>query len=239
MRHDSATMAATAPGSRANSAGTLLRDLVEERRVGDHTVLDDLVQPGAEFAPRQRREHVGIGDHQLWRMECADQILAERVVDAHLAADRAVDLRHQRGRDLHEPQATQKRGGSKTDHVADDAAPDRDDRCPAIGVALHERIVDAPDRCRGLEAFAVGHENRLTVRRGATDRVAVQLPHERTRHDDPARPDPGRIEERRQRRERAGADEDRITAGRGGDVDASGRRAAARGGRHAIKGRVG
>ena len=50
-------------------------------------------------------------------MECADQVLSQRVVHADLAADRAVHLRQQRRRDMHERDAAQKRGGRESRRV--------------------------------------------------------------------------------------------------------------------------
>jgi hypothetical protein len=63
-------------------------------------------------------------------VERADQVLAERMVDADLAADGAVDLRQQRRRHVHERDAAQERGGGEAGGVADDAAADGDDRAP-------------------------------------------------------------------------------------------------------------
>ncbi len=48
------------------------------------------------------RERIGVGDDRRGLVECADQVLAARVIDAGLAADRRIDLREQRGRQLHD-----------------------------------------------------------------------------------------------------------------------------------------
>ena len=61
-------------------------------------------------------------------VERADQVLAERMVDADLAADGAVDLREQRRRHVDERDAAQVGGRGESGHVADDAAADGDDR---------------------------------------------------------------------------------------------------------------
>ena len=57
-------------------------------------------------------------------MEGANQVLAAWVVDAHLAADGAVDLGDDRRRHLHDGQAAQERRRGKAGEVADDAAAD-------------------------------------------------------------------------------------------------------------------
>ena len=61
-------------------------------------------------------------------MERADQVLAQRVVDADLAADRAVDLRQQRRRHLDDRDAAQIGRRREAGDVADDAAADGDER---------------------------------------------------------------------------------------------------------------
>ena len=111
MRHDADTSGATASPSRAKIAGHRIADAIEQRRIGDHAVLDHFVQAGAEFAARQGFEHDRIGDDQARRVKRADQVLAERVIDAGLAADRAVDLRQQRRRHVHDRHAAQIRRG--------------------------------------------------------------------------------------------------------------------------------
>ena len=75
-------------------------------------------------------------------MKGADQVLAERVVDADLAADRAVHLRQQRRRHVHERDAAQEGRGGKARGVADDAAADGDDGAAAIGAGANQRFVD-------------------------------------------------------------------------------------------------
>ena len=89
--------------------------------------LIDLVEPGAELAARQRAEHRRIDDDGVRLVERADQVLAERVVDADLAADRAVHLRQQRRRHVHERDAAQVGRRGEAGHVADDAAAEGDD----------------------------------------------------------------------------------------------------------------
>src|SRR3546814_13659182 len=76
-------------------------------------------------------------------MEGADQVLALRCVDAGLAADRAVDLGQQAGRDLHEVEAAQGDSGGKAGEVADHAAAQRHQRCRALDLAIDE-LADQP-----------------------------------------------------------------------------------------------
>ena len=48
----------------------------EEVRPVDQAVFGDFGIAGAEFARRQRVEHVGVGEHELRLVEDADQVLA-------------------------------------------------------------------------------------------------------------------------------------------------------------------
>ena len=60
----------------------------------------------------------------------ANQVLAQRVVDADLAAHRAVHLRQKRRRDVHERDAAEKRGGREPRGVANHASADGDEPLP-------------------------------------------------------------------------------------------------------------
>ena len=130
-------------------------------------------------------------------MKRADQVLAELVVDADLAADRAVDLREQRRRDVGERDAAQERRRGESGRVADDAATDGDDRACAVGACANQRFVDAGDRLQVLEALAVGDEDRLRDPKGSPDLVAVEAPDRGARDDEAPSADVLRVEQRR------------------------------------------
>ena len=106
----------------------MLRASRRSRRSRISAVLDDLGEPGGELALGQRRERVGVREHHARLVEGADHVLAERMVDRGLAADRGVDLREQRRRDLDERHAALIDGRGEAGEVADDAAAQRDDR---------------------------------------------------------------------------------------------------------------
>jgi hypothetical protein len=82
--------------------GQMGLDPVQEIRIRDRPVLDDLGQTGRDLALRQRPQRIQVGNHAQRLVEGADHVLAERMVDRRLAADRRVHLRQQRGRHLHE-----------------------------------------------------------------------------------------------------------------------------------------
>ena len=108
-------------------------DPIEQRAARDDAVLDDFVQAGAELAARERGEELRVDDHRRRLVIGADEVLAGGVVDADLAADRAVDLREERRRHLDDRHAAEVRGGGEPGDVADDSAADGDDRRRAIG----------------------------------------------------------------------------------------------------------
>ena len=139
----------------------LRADLVEERPAGDDAVLDDFVEAGPELPAWQRRQELGIDDDRGRLMIGADQVLARGVVDADLAADRAVDLRQERRGHLDDRHAAKVGRGGEPGDVADDAAADGDDGRRAIGRGANQRIVDASDGRELLVALAIGDEDRV------------------------------------------------------------------------------
>ena len=195
------------------------RDAIEERGARRHPVLDHLVQPGAELAARQRGEHERIDDNRVRLVEGADQVLAQRVVDAHLAADGAVDLREQRGRHVRQRDAAQEARRREARHVANHAAAKGDDRRRAIGVRPQERVVDPRDGRQLLEALAVGHEDRLDAAERARELRAMEPPHERARDDEAPSGCVGAIEEPRDLVDGAVADRHRVGPRRRRHVD--------------------
>ena len=139
----------------------------EELDVGDRPVLDDLGQPGAQLAQRQRAQRVQVADHALRLVERADHVLADRVVDGGLAAHRRIHLRQQRGRHLHERHAAHVARGGKAGHVADHPAAQREEHGLAVAAVAEQAVEDQVERGPVLELLAVGqlqHRHRAVVR---------------------------------------------------------------------------
>ncbi len=203
----------------------IVRDAIEERGARGHPVFDHFVQSGAELATRQRTEDSGIDQDRGRLIERTDEILPNRMVDADLPADRAVDLREQRRRHVRERYAAQVRRGGEARHVANHAAAERDDGRRPIGVRADERVVNARDGRHLLVAFAVGHEDRLR-RRLAAERAselrAVQPPYERARDDEAPRRRAQRVERGGDAIDRAVGNEYRVRARWRGDVESNG-----------------
>ena len=113
-------------------------------------------------------------------MERADQILAEPVVDAGLAADAGVDLRQQRRRHLDDRDAAQERRRDEADHVADHAAADRHHEVAAIGPDLDQPVVHRLDATQRLPLLAAIGDQHLDIAperaQRCLDRAAEALP---------------------------------------------------------------
>ena len=118
-------------------------------------------------------------DDRVWLVEGADQVLAERVIDADLPADGAVDLRQERRRHVHERDATEIGRRGESGHVADHAAAECDECRRPIGVRADQRFVDARDGLKLLEALAVGHDDWLGALERLGESAAVKPPDER------------------------------------------------------------
>ena len=158
---------------------------LEQLAARDDAVLDDFVQSGPELAPGERVEQLRVGDDHDWLVERPDQVLAQRMVDADLAADRAVDLGQQGGRRLDQPHAAQQGRRRETGHVAHHAAPERHDRGAAVGSSLDQRAVEPVDGAQRLRPLAVRHQQRLRAPERPLYRRPVQLPDPGAGDDEP------------------------------------------------------
>ena len=139
------------------------------------------------------------------------------MIDADLAANRAVHLREERRRHVRERDAAQVGRGRESRHVADHPAAEGNDRRCAIGVRVHERVVDARDGRHLLVALAVGHEDRLRLLLAADracERRSVQPPHERARDHEAARRRTESVERMPDACDCAVGDHDRVRARR-------------------------
>jgi len=128
---------------------------VEEGSVQYQAVFDDLGEARDVMALRQRVERIEVGDDAARLVKGADHVLAERVVDAGLAADRRVHLRQQRRRHLGEGDAALVGRRGKARDVADDAAAERHDRGVAARAALQHARADALEGRQVLVLLAV------------------------------------------------------------------------------------
>eukprot|EP01136_Pigoraptor_vietnamica_P022416 Opistho-1_new@73549 len=133
----------------------------EEIGIVDQPVFHHLGIAGALFAQRERVEQIGVDQHERGLMEGADQILARAAVDRGLAADRAVDLSQQGGRDLHEVAAALQDRAGETDEIADHAPAQCDDMVAAFDAEIEQTVEQRFELVPALGAFAGGEGDRL------------------------------------------------------------------------------
>ncbi len=187
MRQHSAITGTSTDGSRAKSGERCALTWSKSGRLAMTPYLTTSYRPARNSRRGSVARSCGVDDDRGRLVIGADQVLARGVVDADLAADRAVDLRQERRRHLDDRDAAEVGRGGESGDVADDPAADGDDRRRAIGRGANQGIVDASDGGELLVALAVGNEDRL-FRGEPRERVAVQAPHGGIRHDEaPAR----------------------------------------------------
>ncbi len=138
----------------------------EKRDVANRGGLDDLGETCGQLAIRQGREAIGVDQHGTRLVERPDHVLAERMIDAGLAADRRIHLRQQRGRHLHERHPALVDGRGETGEVADDAAPERHERRRALRADLEEPRQQVVERRPRFVRLAVRNEDRLARNAG-------------------------------------------------------------------------
>ena len=92
-------------------------------------------------------------------VEGADHVLAARMVDRGLAADRRVDLREQRGRHLHESDAALVDRGGEAGQVADHAAAQGDDQAVAPAARGEQGVEHLLHALPALRLLAVGNHD--------------------------------------------------------------------------------
>ena len=131
--------------------------------VPDQAVFDDFGVAGEKLAVRQAGQGAGVGEDEPRLVEGADQVFARPGVDAGLAADRAVDLRQQGRRDLHEIDAAQQCRGGKPGEVADDAAAERHQHRAALD-ADRQNVLGEPPEMREVLGFLAGRQQHRLVR---------------------------------------------------------------------------
>ena len=95
-------------------------------------------RPAASSRSGSVRQAVGVDEHGARLVERADHVLAQRMVDAGLAADGRVDLREQRRRHLDERHAALIDSGCEAGDVTHDAAAEGDDHRLALGTQFEE-----------------------------------------------------------------------------------------------------
>ena len=120
--------------------GPMLFEPLKECRIAQQAVLNNFAVTRKKITFFQSREHIDIGQNQARLVERADQVLAMRGVDARLAPDRAVNLRQQRCRHLHEPDPTAQNGRGKSHQIADHTSAKRNHHIIALNLLREQPL---------------------------------------------------------------------------------------------------
>ena len=67
-------------------------EIAEQSRISDHAVFNYLVQSRAILAVWKRAKNIRIGDDQIRRVKCADEVLPFRKIYARFSPDRSYPL---------------------------------------------------------------------------------------------------------------------------------------------------
>ena len=132
----------------------VLLEPAEKLRVAEKPILGNFGVTGTHFARRQRGQHISIGDDEAWLMEHANQIFALRRVDACLAADRRIDLRQKRSRDLNEADPASQNACCKSSQIANDAAAEWHNDVAAFEVHFEKFLTQRPKFAEAFGGFA-------------------------------------------------------------------------------------
>ena len=137
--------------------GAVLFQPLEEVGIVDQPVLHDLGIAGQHVAAGQGGECRRVGQHQPGLVERSHEVLTLAGVDTGLAADGAVHLGQQRGRDLDEIQAAQGYRGGEAHQIPDHAAAEGDQ---------HGRALDPTAEHLVQQGFPMGEAFGLLQRAG-------------------------------------------------------------------------
>ncbi len=133
-------------------------DVVEKIPVGDEAVFDHLGHAGVDFAPGEGFQVRRVDQHQFGHVKEADQVLAQRMVDGDLAADRAVGHREQCGGELDDRNPPVVARGDIAAEVADDAATHGEQVPAPVDIRFDHLAVEAQRRAETLGGFPGGND---------------------------------------------------------------------------------
>jgi hypothetical protein len=114
------------------------RDPTKQLTVQDDSILDRLVETALRLAGRKRAEHVRVNQDKSRLMERSYEVLAERVIDAGLSADRTVYLCQQGSRNLDQTKPAKIGSGNEPGEITNDAASQRNDDIGSFDAMLYQ-----------------------------------------------------------------------------------------------------
>ena len=156
-------------GSEGEHIVTMLLQPCEELRIRNDAVLDDLPEPRRDLARRQCPQAVEIHDDGVGLVECADEVLAERMVDGDLAADARVHLCEEARRQLYERHAAHVGRGDKARKIADDATAECKDRRFTVKPQLNCTRIEIVRYGKALRGLPGGDGDDRSIHAAARD----------------------------------------------------------------------
>jgi hypothetical protein len=135
----------------------------QEGFVTNQTVFDDFGKSRRQLAFWQGVQRSGVDQHSIRLIERTDHVLAQRMIDAGLAAHRRVHLGQQGSRNLNEVHTALITGGCEPGHIPDHAAAQGNHRGPTVMPCSQQCIENGLQGFPVLEGFAIGKHDRQDV----------------------------------------------------------------------------
>ena len=172
----------------------------------DERMLDDLPHAGGILDRIQtpERRHITVDERR--HMEGTDHVLIGTEIDPRLSADRAVDLRKKRRRNLNETDASHIRRRREARHIPDDTTTECDEDIIPVEARLDRRRINLRDRIRVLMLLPRHQHQLMKLTEARTKRrthlLEIQRCYMLIRHDQRTPlPKPQRLHRRSQPRE--------------------------------------
>ena len=163
---------------------------LEQALVAERGHLHGLGQGRTALPDIQRRQDRHVGEDRGRLMERTDEILALRQVDAGLAADRRVELRDERRRDLDERDAAEVGRGKESRRIAERPAAEDHQRLAPLDPQPRQLARRVLDDGQALCVLALGEQHSLdrpaVHRQRLGHRCSDRRPRARLRDEDRA-----------------------------------------------------
>ena len=118
--------------------------------------LIDSCKSCAKLGRRQRAEQIGIGEDGLRMVEAADKIFSCEQIYACFAADRGIDLRKKRCRNLHITNASHVDCCKKSCNIADNSAAKGEKKTVAVCACGGQLLCQGFNAAEAFVRFATG-----------------------------------------------------------------------------------
>lgn len=166
--------------------------------IPDGSVFDYLREALVKDLVRKRDEDVRVHENEAGLLERSDQVLSLGNVHSRLPPDRAVDLGHDGGGNLHKGNAPVEDGGHEACHITDDPAAEGHDKAASVMVMLNKGAAEGLGLLHGLGAFPggdeVGADLEVGLLKGGLHRLAVMKGNVSVRDEGHSSGEPGLLD---------------------------------------------